>query len=456
MSSQLPALRPPAGLIPFRGGALPPQAPLGQAIRAPARLGFLLILVFLGGFLAWGFLVPIAGGAIAPGVISPDGNRRTVQHLEGGIISELRVRDGDMVAAGQPLVVLEGLQARAVLNALRHRFRTLRATEARLMAEQNNATRLVFPPELASGSPDAELTTILTGQQALFAARRLAHASRRQVLGQRIEQSQEQIRGLEAQVASAKAQLGLIADELAGKKQLLRQGLVPRPDVLRLQRAEAEIGGQLGEHLAAIATARQAISEARMQILSLEADRLDQIAEQLEKLRPELADVGERLLASDDVLSRTVVTAPVSGTVVGLRFSTVGGVIRAGEAILDLVPAEETLLIDAHVAPLDIDVVQAGLVAQVRLTAYSSRGLPRIDGTVRTVSADRLTDQATGQSYYLARVEVPREALRELADQISLVPGMPAEVLVVRRQRTMVQYLMEPFLAAFRRSFREV
>jgi HlyD family secretion protein len=173
-------------------------------------------------------------------------------------------------------------------------------------------------------------------------------------------------------------------------------------------------------------------------------------------VRVELAGVTERLVASRDVLTRTVVAAPISGTVVNLRFKTVEGVIRPGEAILDIVPDEEKLLIDARVSPIDIDVVYIGLPAQVRLTAYSSRGLPRISGMVRSVSADRIVDQATSQPYYLARVEVDRGELERLGSAIELVPGMPAEVLIVRRERTMVHYLLEPFRDAFRRSFREV
>ena len=193
-----------------------------------------------------------------------------------------------------------------------------------------------------------------------------------------------------------------------------------------------------------------------MEGLSLSADRADKIAEQLDKVRGELAGVTERLQSSRDILTRTVVTAPISGTIMDLRFKTIEGVIRPGEAILDIVPDTERLLIDARVAPIDIDSVTAGLAAQVRLTAFTSRGLSRIGGMVRSVSADRLVDPATSQPYYLARVEVDREELAQLSTLIELVPGMPAEVLIVRKERTMVEYLLEPFREAFRRSFREI
>ncbi|RYJ03052.1 MAG: HlyD family type I secretion periplasmic adaptor subunit, partial [Acetobacteraceae bacterium] len=409
---------------------------MAQALRGPRRAGQTVMVVFIGGFFAWGLTAPIAGGAVAPGIISPDGSRRTVQHLEGGIIAAIRVRDGDRVSAGDPLVLIESLQARTVYNSLLDQHRTLVAMRARLESEQADSSTLIFPEGLAQTEAGMDLALILNGQKALFATRRAAHESRKEVLRLRIEQSEEQIRGTEAQVASATQQLQLIAEELVGKEALLRQGLVPRPEVLQLKRQQAELLGRRGEYLGAIARNRQVIGEAEMQILGIDAERLDKIAEQLDKVRAELAGVTERLQSSRDILARTVVGAPISGTVVNLRFRTIEGVIRAGEAIVDIVPDEERLLIDARVTPIDIDVVQSGMPVEVRLTAYSSRGLPRIRGTVHTVSADRLMDDANNQPYYLARVEVDRSELAKLGPNVALVPGMPAEVLIVRRERT--------------------
>ncbi|WP_120008116.1 HlyD family type I secretion periplasmic adaptor subunit [Teichococcus vastitatis] len=430
---------------------------LRTSIRAPVRRGLVLIFLFLGGFFAWAATVPIAGGAVAPGVVSPDGNRRTVQHLEGGIIAELSVRDGDKVQAGQRLVVLESLQARTVVNALTNQYYTLLAMQARLQAEQDGLSDMEVPQELADlTASNAELRKVVASQRVMFATRLVARKSRLLVLRKKIEQSQEQIRGLEAQIKSASEQIALIEDELKGKEQLVRAGYMARPEALRLQRARAEIQGRREEYAGTIARARQVIGETQMQIMALDAEHLDKVSEQSDKTRLDLVGITERLQASRDVLTRTVVTAPISGTVVNLHFKTVEGVIRPGEAILDIVPAEEALLIDARVSPSDIDVVSIGLPAQVHLTAYSSRSLPRIDGMVRSVSADRLTDPSNGQPYYLARVEVDRAELARLGSAVELVPGMPAEVLIVRKERTMIRYLLEPLLAAFRRSFREV
>jgi HlyD family secretion protein/epimerase transport system membrane fusion protein len=429
-------------------------AELHGLLRGPARAGGLLIGGFVLGFIGWAALAPLAGGAVASGIVSPDGSRRTVQHLEGGIIATLRVRDGDVVQAGQPLVVLQSIQASATHDALLNQHQTLSLMRARLLAEQAGEPRFTLPAGLTgAGSPG--LIPIAAGQQQLFQTRRDSHLARRKVLAQRVQQFQQQIVALDAQVDSTRQQLALIAEELVGKEALRRKEIIAKPEVLRLQRMQAELMGKQGEYIGTIARVQQQIGETEQQALQLEAERADQIATQLDQVRVELAEVTERLNASRDILDRTVVTAPVSGTVVNLRFKTEGGVVQRAEPILDIVPAEEKLLIDARIAPSDIDVVHVGLSAQVHLTAYNSKGMPRIDGLVRSVSADRLADPATNQPYYLARIEVDRAELAQLDAGIRLVPGMPADVLIVTGERTMLAYLFEPFMQAFRRSLRE-
>jgi HlyD family secretion protein/epimerase transport system membrane fusion protein len=415
-----------------------------------------MVGVFVLGFGVWGSTAPLANGAVAPGIISPDGSRRTVQHLEGGIISRLRVREGDTVKAGQILVALEDVQPRAVYEGLLDQYLTLHATQVRLTAEEAGRDRLDWPVELQGPADTKSLRAIIESQKRLFETRRTRHVSRRSVLQQRIALLGEQVKGLEAQVESTTTQLKLIAEEIEGKQVLRNKELIPKPELLRLQRAQAEISGLRGEYLAEIASAKQQVGEAEMQILALDAERADQIAVQLDEVRTNLASVKERLFASRDTLKRTMVTAPVSGTILNLRFKTEGGVVQRGEPILDIVPSDDTLLIDARVSPIDIDVVHPGLSAQIHLLAYSSRTMPRIDGVVRSISADRMIDETTKQPFYLARVEVDREAIRNIGPQVELVPGMPAEVLIVTGERTMIQYLLEPFSDLFRRSFREV
>ena len=439
---------------------VPPVAPSVMpvasqpAVHAPARWGVALVVFFVLAFGSWGCLVPLDGGAVAPGVVNPDSGKKTIQHLEGGIIAELPVREGERVKAGQPLVVLESTQARAAHEALVQQQLSLLARKARLEAERAGLSRIQWPAELRAAQ--GNIKPVLDAQQEVFDTRRQTHVSRREILAQRIEQLLHQIKGYEAQVLSASKQIGFVAEELTAKEFLVRRGLIPKPEALRLKRTDAEISGKMGEYEAEIARARQQIGEARLQILAVDAERADQVAGDFEKVRGELADVNEKLLASADVVRRTVVAAPVDGTVVDIKFKTLGGVVQRGEPILSIVPEGDELIVEARLTPVDVKAVHAGLEARLNLSAWSSRLVPKIPGIVRTVSADRLTDEATRQPYYLARVAVDRPTLQRMAQGIDLIPGMPVEVLVVTERRTMLDYLMRPFDDALWRSFREI
>src|SRR5215831_17374164 len=325
--------------------------PLKPSIRVPARLGYALILAFAIVFGGWGYFVPLDGGAVAPGVINPDSGKKTVQHLEAGIIAEMRVREGETVTIGQPLVVLESTQARATHESLLLQRWSLLARRARLEAESGAQNRIELPPELLSA--DRQIRSIVEAQQEVFEARRLLHATRKSVLAQRIEQLTQQIKGNEAQLESALAQLEFVSEELQAKEYLVARGMMPKPEALRLKRVDAEIWGKRGEYLATIARLGQEIGETKMQILSIDAERTDQIADDAEKVRADLTEVTEKLLASADVLQRTVVVAPVSGTVVDVKFKTIGGVVQRGEPIMSIVPSSDELIIEAQVTQVD-------------------------------------------------------------------------------------------------------
>ncbi len=431
----------------------PPR--LQEVVRMPVRYGMALAYLFIIGGIAWSALAPMAEGATATGIVSPDGSRRTVQHLEGGIIKELRLRDGDLGGAGDPLVTLQSTQAAALYDLYLEQARTLQATQARLSAEQEDKSEINFPPDLLA-SADERARKIIAGQTLLFNQRRSSLEAQLQILDVRKRQFEEQLLGLRAQVVSVDAQLALTEQEHSVKKSLVDKALLARSETLKLERSKAALDGDRGSFMGQIAEVEQKIGELDTQSMSLRATQSADIADQLEKARAGYIDAAERLNASKDVLDRTVITAPVTGKIANLKFKTSGGVIGPGQAILDIVPTNEELLIDARVSPSDIDVVAAGLQATVHLTAYSSRGMPRVTGTVKSVSADRVTDETTGQSYYLARVEVPQSELEALDDGIVMMPGMPAEVLIVTGKRTVLAYLMEPFMAAFRRGLREV
>ena len=441
---------------PMPGPSQPTPLSLSRLVRGPRLAGLAVILVFLGGFGGWASMAPLSSAAVAPGIVSPDGQRRTVQHLEGGIIQEILVRDGDVVGIGERLLVLEDVAVRSERDIRESRLNGLLAVEARLVAELTLAEAIAFPADLlARAETDAELAAALDDQRTHFETRAAAFVSRADILEARIAQLHEEIAGLEVQIDSQVRQLDLIDREIAGVGQLVDQGLERLPRLLSLQRMQAEIEGEIGANRSTIARAEQAVGETGLQILDLEANRREEAAGSLANIRAEIATIGEELRAREDVLARTMVTAPVAGAVVGLQFHTVGGVVRPGETILDIVPADEELIIDARLSPTDIDVVAPGLEAEVHLLAYAQRDMARLTGRVRDVSADRLVDEATGEAYFRARIEVLPEALDSLGDDIVLTPGMPADVLITTGERSMLDYILSPIERSLSRAFRE-
>jgi HlyD family secretion protein/epimerase transport system membrane fusion protein len=429
--------------------------PLSRSLRGPMLVGVTLIGLFGGGLGTWAVLAPLASAAIAPGVVSPQGSRRTVQHLEGGIIESILIEEGSVVQAGDPLLVLADTQVRSDRDILVNRRIALAAEQARLVAERNDADAVQFPDWLLQRTRDPIVVEAMVRQTDQFNVRAAALSGRRSILEQRTAQLATQIAGSKRQIASQQRQLELIGAEIDDVETLLAQGLAQRPRLLALQRSQAQIEGVRAELEAEVARAQQAIGETELEILALTADRREEVTLQLNRVQEELSSLEEKLRASEDVLTRTEILAPVSGTVVELRFHTVGGVIGAGQPILDIVPRDEELVVEARVSPLDIDTVHEGLRAQVVLSAFKQRNLPRIEGQVRTLSADRLIDQATGQAYFLARVAVDRDTLQSIGQGLELTPGMPAEVFIMTGERTAFDYFIGPLLESLSRSFRE-
>jgi HlyD family secretion protein/epimerase transport system membrane fusion protein len=425
---------------------------LRRACAGPAKAGYVVTALFGAVFGLWGGLVPLASGAMAPGVIAPETSRKTVQHLEGGIIASLAVRDGDTVADGQMLLVIDDKQARTTVDILRNQHHRLLASQVRLEAELNGALLVVFPPQFMQGD---RLDAIAGSQLKIFETRRASVQARKDVLAQRLEQLNELIKGYRAQLRSVIDQLVLVREEGEAKTSLVERGLISKPEAFRLKRMDADLAGRQGELIANVARTQQQIGETEMQLVQINAERVDQIANESDKVRLELAEVTQKLRSAEDVLRRTIVTAPVAGKVVNLRFKTIGGIVQRGEPLLDIVPGDDALVIEARVAPIDINIVQAGLPAHVHLGTHASQTMPSLSGVVRSVSPDRLIDQATRQPYYLARVEIDRDEAQRLSG-VELIPGMSADVLVVAKERSMLGYLLQPFSNALRRSLREV
>ncbi len=429
---------------------------LGFKLHTPVLVGTVAIVGFFGVFGTWAAVAPLAGGAIAPGIVNPQGSVRTVQHLEGGIIRELLVSDGDRVETGDPLVVLQGTQARADFAVLENQRRTFEAVQARLEAEQSGDEEISFPQRLldeADRERDAQKT--IDTERALFSSRKATQLGTGQILQQRIEQLLEEIRGFEAQIKSDLEQLDLIEEEVVSVQKLVNRGLERKPRLLGLKRRQAEIKSAMSGREAAIARARQQIGETEIRIQTTRSQFVDEASMQLADTRARLASVSEQIEARRDVLARTIITAPVSGVIVGRKFATASGVIQPGEPILDIVPDDGKLQIEARVAPTDIDIVYPGLKAQVHLLSFAQRSLPTIEGKVTNVSANSFEDQRTGERYYNALVVIDADQLKLSSEQLQLTPGMPADVLIVTGHRTLLSYLFQPVRDSFRRSFRE-
>lgn len=449
-------MQPPKGGLPAFSqpltGAGAASAQMGT--RRIVLIGLAIVLGFFGLFGAWAVLAPLDAAAIAQGTVGVESNRKTIQHLEGGIIEEILIQNGDRVTDGQVLIRLDKTQPRAQLELLRGQYLSVLAMVARLRAERDRNDGVSFPDELVNASADPKIEEIILGQLSIFEARRNALEGQRKILRQRIAQFEEEIEGLRAQIRSADEQLGLIAGEVKDLQTLLDKGLTPKSRVLALQRRAAEIEGERGKNLAAIARARQNIGEAEIRIVELTTERINEVVEQLREAETNLYDVEERLNAARDVLRRTEVVSPTDGFVVDLQVHTSGGVIQPGQRLMDIVPGNERLVIEARVDPTDIDVVHAGLPAQVRLSAFNQRIVPTVEGTVSWVSADRLTDEKSGEAYYTARI-----ALNDPDDPrlngLTLLPGMPAEVMIRTGERTLLEYLIRPIRQSFGRSLSE-
>lgn len=423
-------------------------------VRLIVLIGSAVVAVFFGVFGVWAAVAPLSTAAIAPGEVTVESHRKTVQHYEGGIVGDILVRDGAAVTAGQVLVRLDRTQAQAVLSLVEGRLLSARSLAARLTAERDGAETLSFPADMAEKAVDSAYRSVMDGQRRIFIARRNALASRTALLRKRDEQVRIEIGGLRAQLQADDRQLALIEEELRGIRALVKRGLVAKPRLLALERRAAEIGGARGQNIAAIARARQSMGETRLKIEELQIQRTDEVVRELREVESQLFDLGERRSASRDVLTRTEIRAPITGTVVGLKLATTGGVIGAGEAIMDIVPTNDQLIVEAKISPQDIDIVRAGLPAQVRFTALSQRNAVPVDGSVVSVSADRLTDPMMPEGYYLARVALAPGALAGLGG-VTLRPGMRAEVMIVTGASTALTYFMKPLSNSFNRSFRE-
>lgn len=439
-----------AGPPPDIGLAFRTRWALDEELRTGLRV--LVIAGVLGG--GWFFFMPLAGAVVVPGNLVVQSNVKTIQHPTGGVVAAIMVNNGTRVKAGDLLVRLDATQARASLQVVSKQLDELRARIARLAAERDGRARIEFPAELSARASDETVRTLLASEDALFKARTSARQSQRELQQGRIAQLTEEISGLETQVASRTKQVELIQGELGGVQDLYDKHLVPLPRLTALQREAARIDGERGQLASSIAETKSKIGEAELQIVRLDQDFRGEVVKDLGEAQGKEAELAERAIAARDLLDRIEIRSPTSGLVHQLTAHTIGGVIRPGDAIMEIVPDTEDLQIEARLQPQDIDHVHPGQPAFVRFSAFNQRTTPQLTGSVSYVSADTSHDQQTNAPYFTVRVVLPDEERRRLAGQ-QLVPGMPAEVFMQTGSRTMMSYLFKPIADQMRRAFVE-
>jgi HlyD family type I secretion membrane fusion protein len=441
-------------ITPAPGAAVAPPSLRGE-LRGPALLGLAILCGFfiLGG--GWAATAPIAGAAIADGVVSPEGSRQRIQHLEGGIIDEIKVREGDHVEVGDVLIALSGVSAQAQAAQLAGRLQALAATEARLQAERTGDMSINFQHPSLADRDHPEVRAVIEQQINQFLTRRANDESQESILAQRIAQLKQQIVGAEKQLESVRQQTALIRQEVVIVKEMVEKGYERKSRLLALQRAEADLLGQEGELIARVARAEEQIGETRLQIVNVKVRRKEQVDQELSETQAKRAEVEQQIKESLDKVSRTNIVSPASGTILDLKFKTAGGVVRPGEEVLSIVPDKDNLIIDAHVSPRDVDDVQSGQYAYVIFPSFAQRNLHRIEGRVSWISADAFQDEKSTERFYKAKIEIDRSQLERLDPAFVLTPGMPAEVFISTADRTVLEYLLQPLLFMVERGFRE-
>jgi HlyD family type I secretion membrane fusion protein len=411
------------------------------------------MFLFFGVAGGWAALAPLDSAAVAPGVVKVAGDRKLIQHLEGGIIAELNAANGDIVKAGKVLIRLDDTQAKAQLDLIQNRIATREALAARLRAERDGKAEIEFDAALLANSASAARDAV-AAQRDVFAAKHRNLDDEREILSQRRRQATEEITGLEELIVTEDKQIEAIQGETKDLDSLLAKGLTTRERNLSLKRQQREIEGDRATHVAGIARAKSSVAEIDMQILNLNTARLNEAVDELSKVEAELLDLRQQARSARDVLTRTDIVAPVDGIVMDLKVHTAGGVVKAGETLMTVVPLEPQLVVEALVKPEDVETIAPGQVAHVSFPAFARYNLPPLEGVVGVVSADRMVDEHSGAPYFAATVLIDKSELAKL-DGRKLLPGMSSEAMIRTGARTMLSYLAEPITQNFRRAMRE-
>jgi HlyD family secretion protein len=425
-----------------------------RSMRRHLAAAIVVVSVLVVGVGGWAATAVISGAVVASGSLVVDSNVKKVQHPTGGIVGELRVRDGDRVHAGEVVVRLDETVSRASLAIVTKGLGEMMARKARLESERDGLDTITFPAQLVSDAADPDRAAAMDSERKLFNLRKTARNGQKAQLKERIAQLGEEIAGLIAQQNSKAKEIALIERELAGVRELWKQNLVQLTRLTALEREAARLDGERGQLIAAAAQAKGKIAETALQILQIDQDIASDVAKELREVDGKIGEFVERKVAAEDQLKRTDIRAPQDGTVFQLAVHTVGGVITAGDPIMLIVPDADNLSVEVKVNPQDIDQLQLNQKAILRFSSFNARTTPEIDGVVTRISADTSTDQRTGQSYYTVRISMPPEQIQRFGD-VKLLPGMPVEAFVQTGDRTMLSYLIKPLHDQFVRAFRE-
>lgn len=429
-----------------------------DGIRGALIAGFAVMIVILGGFGAWAMTAQLAGAVLASGTVVVDSNVKKVQHATGGTVGEIRVKDGDRVAAGDLLIKLDETQVRANLQIITKQLDELAIRQARLTAERDGADTIASPASFAARLDAPEIDNLIASERTLFESRAKARAGQKAQLRERIAQLGQEIDGLKAQAEAKDSENEFVEKELDGARQLWRQNLMPVTKFTSLQREAARLKGERAQLVSQGAQARGKISETELQILQIDQDMRAEVMRDLREAQGKDAELSERRIAAEDQLKHIEIRAPRAGVVHQLSTHTVGGVIGQGEPVMLIVPEGDALVVEAKIAPQDINNVRQGQGAYIQFTAFDQRTTPEYQGQVLRVSADLSKDAQTGTTYYVARLSltgtVDGQPVAD-ANSLKLVPGMPAEVHIRTGERTAMTYLMKPLSDQFARAFTE-
>lgn len=436
------------------------MSPVRDSLIPELRIGGVIAGVFFVGILGWASFIPLDAAATAEGVVAVAGNRQAVQHRDGGTVTKLNVQEGQMVKQGDLLLQISASELIAQERGLAGEAISLQAQRARLLAERSGADRLVRPAELKNLSEEDEILAdqAMASQQLLFDTRRSSRLNERNVLEQRIRQHDEQISGIAHQQVSNELQKQLLAEELQGLQKLVPSGYVSLNRVRAMEREVANLDGRDGSLRSDAARLTEAVGEARLGIISIDRRTQEEVATELRDVQVRLDEVLPRLNATRQQIARAEVRSPATGQVVALKVFTEGGVVIAGDTLMEIVPTDRRLVIEAKAAPTDADDLAIGMKTQIRFPALQEKDLPIIEGQISKVSADSFEDQRSGAHYFEIEVMVPPESLEKLKEfraDGGIRAGLPAQVVVPMRKRTALGYLLEPLSSTFWKVGRE-